>query len=75
MMLNHAAKKGDAVTIDEIAKSTGLGRNTLSRIKNDPYRSTSTDIIDKLCQYFKCSIEEILIFEEDSTEKAELRST
>ncbi|AEP29383.1 helix-turn-helix domain-containing protein [Brumicola nitratireducens] len=65
MMLEYAAKKGDIVTIDEIAKSTGLGRNTLSRIKNNPYRSTNTDIINKLCQYFKCSIEDILIFEED----------
>ncbi|MBU2877067.1 helix-turn-helix domain-containing protein [Aliiglaciecola lipolytica] len=65
MMLDHAAKKGAVVTIDEISKQTGLGRNTLSRIKNDPYRSTSTDIINKLCLYFNCSIQEILILEED----------
>lgn len=62
MMLDHAAKKGAVVTIDEISKQTGLGRNTLSRIKNDPYRSTSTDVIDKLCTYFECELHNMVSY-------------
>lgn len=66
MMLTHSATLGELVTIEEIAKSTGIGRNTLSRIKNDPYRSTSTEVINKLCIFFDCAIADIMKFENES---------
>jgi putative transcriptional regulator len=62
MMLNKSAEQKKLITIDEIAKETGLGRNTLSRIKNNSDHKTTTDVIDKLCQYFDCKIEDLVTY-------------
>tara|TARA_R110002060_G_scaffold51424_6_gene62367 strand:+ start:10027 stop:10248 length:222 start_codon:yes stop_codon:yes gene_type:complete len=65
LMLTKSAETGQLVTIDEICKATGLGRNTLSRIKNNPNHKTTTDVINTLCNYFECSVEELVIYEKD----------
>jgi DNA-binding Xre family transcriptional regulator len=62
MMLNKSAEQKRLITIDEIAKETGLGRNTLSRIKNNSDHKTTTDVIDKLCAYFDCKIEDLVTY-------------
>lgn len=48
------------VTLDEVAEVTGISRNTLSRIVNTRGYSTTTDAIDKLCDYFDCEISEVM---------------
>jgi putative transcriptional regulator len=65
LMLDKSAELGKLVTIDEIAKATGLGRNTLSRIKNNSQHKTTTDVIDKLCKYFDCNLVELVIYSKD----------
>ncbi|MDO6710352.1 helix-turn-helix transcriptional regulator [Aliiglaciecola sp. 2_MG-2023] len=64
-LLEKAAEDGNSLTIDEVAEACGISRITLLRIKSDPLRPTKTDIIDKLCKYFKCPIEDILTFEDE----------
>jgi putative transcriptional regulator len=59
-MLDKSASEGRHLTIDEIAKVSGVSRITLLRIKSDPFRLTKTDIIDKLCTYFECTPGELL---------------
>lgn len=44
------------VTISEVAKATGINRMTLSKIANHPGYSTVTENLDKLCDYFGCSL-------------------
>jgi putative transcriptional regulator len=65
MMLDASAKQGEVITIEDVAKGTGIARNTLSRIKNKPGHSTSTDVINKLCNYFECGVEEIVSYRPD----------
>ena len=48
------------ITINEVAKETGISRTTLSRIANVPDYNTNTDTIDALCQYFNCSVSELV---------------
>ena len=48
------------VTLDEVAEATGISRNTLSRIANTRGYSTTTDAIDKLCEFFDCEISELM---------------
>ncbi|MCG7871846.1 MAG: helix-turn-helix transcriptional regulator [Candidatus Thiodiazotropha lotti] len=48
------------VTIDEVAEETGISRNTLSRIANTRGYSTTTDAVDKLCDYFNCEINDLM---------------
>ncbi len=62
-LLEKSAEQGRHITIDDVAKESGISRITLMRIKKDPTRGTNTDIIDKLCTYFNCSPGDLLIHE------------
>jgi len=47
------------VTLDEVARATGIHRTTLSKIANRKGYNCTTDNLDKLCAYFGCRIEEL----------------
>lgn len=48
------------VTLHEIAEGAGLNRMTLSKLINQHGANVQTDVVDKLCSYFKCRIDELL---------------
>jgi putative transcriptional regulator len=48
------------ITVQEVAEATGVNRMTLSKILNHKGYSTGTDILDRLCAYFGCRIEELI---------------
>lgn len=48
------------ITIQEVAEASGVNRMTLSKILNHRGYSTGTDIVDKLCSYFDCSVADLL---------------
>ena len=48
------------ITLDEVARETGISRNTLSRIANTFGYNTTTDNLDLLCEYFGCPIEKLV---------------
>ncbi len=48
------------ITIQEVAEASGVNRMTLSKILNQRGYSTGTDIVDKLCTYFGCSVADLL---------------
>lgn len=50
---------GRRVTLDEIAKATGIHRTTLSKLANKKGYNSTTDNLDKLCEFFSCKIEEL----------------
>lgn len=52
--------EGRRITIQEVATATGVNRMTLSKILNQRGYSTGTEIVDKLCEYFNCRVEELL---------------
>ena len=45
------------VTLDEVSKQTGIHRTTLSKIANQRGYNTTTDILDKLCEYFEVPLD------------------
>ncbi len=51
---------GKRVTMEEIAKATGIHRTTLSKIANQRGYNTTTDNLDKLCAFFDCSIDKLV---------------
>ena len=51
--------EGRRLTIQEIATQTGLNRMTLSKILNHKGHSAGTDVLDKLCAYFDCKLEDL----------------
>ena len=52
--------EGRRITVGEVAESTGVNRMTLSKILNQRGYSTGTEILDKLCAYFDCRIEDLV---------------
>jgi putative transcriptional regulator len=53
-------KESRRITIQEVAEASGVNRMTLSKILNHRGYSTGTDIVDKLCTYFGCSVADLL---------------
>lgn len=48
------------VQLQEIAAATGLNRMTLSKLVNHHGANVQTDVLDKLCTYFGCRVEELV---------------
>lgn len=52
-------KENRVVTLAEVAEATGVHRVTLSKIANNRGYHTGTEILDKLCEYFGCTVGQI----------------
>lgn len=57
--------EGHRITLNEVAKNTGLSRTTLNRIANIPGYNASTDGLNELCKYFNCTPCELLEYVPD----------
>ena len=64
-------KEKRKITFDEISKEAGISRTTVSRIINTYGYKTSTDVLDKLCDYFQCDLCKIAEHVPDSEQSAE----
>lgn len=45
-------QEGRRVTMEEISQATGIHRTTVSKIANNKGYNATTDVLDKLCEYF-----------------------
>ena len=53
-------RENRVVTLVEIANATGIHRMTLSKLANHRGYNPSADILDRLCSYFGCRIEQLV---------------
>jgi putative transcriptional regulator len=53
------------ITFDELSKSTGIHRTTLSKIANQKGYNTTTDVLDKLCVYFGVELDRVASYTPD----------
>ena len=60
LMAERQFQEGRLITVNEISSATGIHRITLSRILNKRGYNTHTYILDLLCTYFKCRIEQLI---------------
>lgn len=61
--------EGRRITLKEIAENTGINRMTLTKINTQTNYSTSTDTLNKLCQFFDCRIEDLVEYISDQDYK------
>lgn len=47
------------VSLQEVADATDINRATLSKLLNQHGAVVRTDVLDKLCDYFNCRLEEL----------------
>ena len=57
--------EGRRITLEEVASATGISRPTLTRISGQRGYSTSTDVLGKLCAYFRCQIADLVEYVPD----------
>lgn len=57
--------EGRRVTIEEVAKETGIHRTTLSKIANQKGYKTNTEVLDKLCAFFGVEVGDVAQYIED----------
>lgn len=55
-------KEGHRVTLKELSEATGISRVTLSKMVNQLGYGTLTDHLDRLCQFFGCTLGELAEF-------------
>lgn len=48
------------ITLQEVSDATSINRSTLSKLLNQKGYSTGTDVLDRLCTYFGCSIADLV---------------
>jgi putative transcriptional regulator len=53
-------RKGARVRLDDVAAATGIHRVTLSKIGSPSGCNTSTDNLDRLCNFFGCQIQDLV---------------
>lgn len=52
--------------VSEVARDTGINKNTLHRLYNESATRIDLDVLDKLCQYLDVDIASLLERESDS---------
>lgn len=61
------AEWGRTITVTEVAESTGVSRDTLTRLRGGRTDRPSLDVTDELCKFFKVPSGPVpfLIYEKD----------
>lgn len=60
LLADKAFREGRVITILEVAKATNIHRMTLSKLANQRGYNPTSDVLDKLCTYFQCRIEQLV---------------
>ena len=61
-------KERRLIPLQEVAEATGLNRMTLSKLINQYGANVQTDVLDKLCTYLSCRIEDLVEHMDDRTQ-------
>jgi putative transcriptional regulator len=65
LLAEKAFRDGKRINLDELSASTGVNKSTLSRISSVRGYNTTTDNIDMICRYFKCSVDQVIEYVPD----------
>jgi DNA-binding Xre family transcriptional regulator len=60
LMAEKEFREDRVVTMIEVANATGIHRMTLSKLANHRGYNPTADVLDKLCSYFGCRIEDLV---------------
>lgn len=60
LLADKEYKDGRVITMIEVANATGVHRMTLSKIANQRGCNPTADVLDRLCAFFGCRIEQLV---------------
>ncbi|WP_414711289.1 helix-turn-helix domain-containing protein [Spongiibacter sp. UBA1325] len=61
MLSEKEFREGTSVTMKDVAEATGIHPVTLSKIGKNRGYNPSLDIVDRLCEYFDCEVNDLLV--------------
>ncbi len=53
--------------ISDVAKDTNINRGTITRLYHESYTRIERDVVNSLCEYFKCKVEDLFEFIPDAS--------
>lgn len=65
VMAVYSEKYGKVITYQDIANVTGISRSTIEALGSRQNYNPTLSVINSLCQFFDCSISELLEFNKD----------
>lgn len=60
LIADKGFKEGRVITMLEVAEATGVHRMTLSKLANHRGYNPTADVLDRLCTFFGCRIEQLV---------------
>lgn len=51
--------------ITDLARETGINRGTITRLYHETASRIELDVVDTMCKYFECNIEDLFEFIDD----------
>lgn len=60
LLSDREFSEGRSISLQEVSDKTGINRMTLSKLSNHKGHNATSDVIDKLCDYFECEIQELV---------------
>lgn len=48
------------IKIIDVVRATGIDRSTITKLYHDRLQRLDLEVLDKLCDFFNCSVEEII---------------
>jgi len=60
LIADREFKEGRVITMQEIADGSGVHRITLSKLANKKGYNVTSDVLDRLCCYFQCRIDQLV---------------
>ena len=69
LRLNHQAKIGRSVTIEEVAEATGISRAALNRIELNQTERIDFETIRKLCEVYGVGAGELIVVQPDDKQR------
>ena len=70
LIADREFREGRVITLIEVATATGVHRMTLSKIANHRGYNPTADVLDRLCGYFSCRIEQLVEYLPDESPKS-----
>jgi putative transcriptional regulator len=55
-------------SINQLSNETGISRLTLTNIYNESGKAIEYETMHKLCDYFNCTVGDLLVYEKDKRE-------
>jgi putative transcriptional regulator len=58
--LTREAREGRRITLREIQRETGIATSSLSKLANNDVTRFDADTLSRLCDFFKCTVCDLL---------------